>query len=79
MKSHNREVPLTQAEINYRRSERLVGVFTRFTFVFSTLLIIGFILYWVFHKTKNQKLFYKHFVVQTLEPIQEKTETGFFV
>ncbi len=74
MKPYNKEVPLTQAEINYRRSERITALYTRFTIIFSALLLIAFVLYWTFHKTKNQKLFYKHFVAQTFNPVKENTD-----
>jgi tetratricopeptide (TPR) repeat protein len=59
---------LSKAELQYRRTERITAIFTRFTIVFSALLLIAFGLYWAFHKTKNQKLFYKHF-----KPIQAET------
>ncbi len=62
---------LTQAEKDYRRIERITNLYTRFTIIFSALLLIGYTLYWVFHKTKNQKLFYKHFVPQKALIISE--------
>ncbi len=75
MNKKQRQYNLTQAELNYRRSERITELYTKFTIVFSALLLVAFVLYWVFHKTKNQKLFYKHFVPIEVSLINEKNNT----
>lgn len=71
MRLDQSENKLSKAELQYRKTERYTAILTRFTIVFSAILLIAFGLYWAFHKTKNQKLFYKHFKPIHLQTIKE--------